>query len=143
MTADNPFPHREDALTEQFGVSRSTLTRFRNKHFEPGIHFDMSAGPVRWSEAALQMAQEALEVKLDPDPVNLKKTAPGKTDEADRMETVDLVVERICPNPTWIMARVDGSLKKVRVKNNRALHIGKKLQCVDCGTHYVHTGRAR
>jgi len=66
-----------------------------------------------------------------------KKTSGAASGEP---EVVHLVIERLCPNPTWVMARVGGVLKKVRVRNNLLLHRGKTIAAVPVGDDFVMTG---
>ena len=60
-------------------------------------------------------------------------------------KTVDLRVERICPNPTWVLARHGTVMVQVRVKNNRAMARGtllKECTVLKKGAYQFH-GRVR
>jgi len=49
-------------------------------------------------------------------------------------------IERLCPNPTWVMCRVAGKLEQVRVRNNRILDRGKRVKIRNVGFHWQVVG---
>ncbi len=54
----------------------------------------------------------------------------------------NLTVERVCPNPTWVMCRDGEELVKVRVANNRQIVRGKVLKdCVLKSETWIYRGR--
>jgi hypothetical protein len=123
----------EEDVTQHLGITKRELKTLRKERLEPMEHFEIVEGKHRFSDTGL-FALCAF-VKVDP-PAGMdpqKKTADAANGEA---EPVELVVERMCPNPTWVLCRVDGVLEKCRVANNAYLHPRKKIKAVRTGDHW-------
>lgn len=124
----------DEDVALHLGVTKRDLKTLRKEQLVPIVHYEIVAGKNRYSDKGL-FALCAF-AKVDP-PDGLdssKKTAPAETVEE---KAVELTVERLCPNPTWIMCRVDGVMERCRVRNNAYLRFKQKIRAVKTGDHFT------
>ena len=141
----------KDVITST-GLSEDAIRRTRLAKLKNGADWyrDEAHMRIHYTENGLRKLQEALGgIEIAPPaagptpapaqpPPSSKKIAPPMDQDARRT----MVVERICPNPTWVECRVDGVLVKVRVRNNRQMARGKVLEkCAVTQGAWVYSGR--
>lgn len=124
----------EVEVAGKLGLTVREVKRLRKEALVPIEHVEMVAGKPMINEAGLM----ALCAVVGIDPIKIvdpsKKIAPAMNDVVP--QPVELVVDRLCPNPTWVLCRVEGILKKCRVRNNLFMHRGKKFLAVPAGDDF-------
>jgi hypothetical protein len=130
----------EEDVTQHMGITKRELKTLRKEQLQPIEHYEIVEGKHRFSKSGL-LALCAF-VKVDP-PAGMeeyKKAAPAANGET---EQVDFVIERICPNPTWVIGRVVDATGpigteriKCRVRNNAYLHFRQKIRAIRNGDHF-------
>lgn len=128
----------EQIVAQTLGLSEREVARLRKSNLVKGTHWTLEknadgSGGIVFTEDGLRSLEAVLDIRIDyaalnkalreaTQPPTPEKTAPAET------ALFTLVIERLCPNPTWIMARVDGELVPVLVPNNRLLRPGVTLE---------------
>jgi len=130
----------EEDVAQHLGVTRRELKRMRHEQLMPVEHYEIVEGKHRFAEAGL-LALCAF-VKVDPPPGMdpAKKTAPAQ-DGVDGV--MAFLVERMCPNPIWVLGRlldengpVGVAKEKCRVRSNLYLRFRQKISVVRNGDHF-------
>lgn len=101
------------------GLSEHDLRKLREQ-MTRGRDWAMKKGAVWFSQSGLDQIAALAGGPIEQAEPSEKKPAAGPI-----APVVALRVERLCPNPTWVQARVDGALVAVLVPNNRGMLAGK------------------
>jgi hypothetical protein len=134
------------------GLSDDVIRRTRLSKLKNGADWfrDEASMVIHFTEKGLVRLQEAL------GGISIAATPPivagagadamlsSKKDGAENgaAQVRSFTVERVCPNPTWVMARDGEELVKIRVTNNRQIVRGKLLKdCVMRSGCWVFRGR--
>lgn len=124
----------EDDVALHLGVTKRDLKTLRKEQLVPGEDYEIVGGKNRFSDKGLFALCAFAKVDPPEDVDPFKKIAPA---QAEAAQSVELTVERMCPNPIWVLCRVDGALEKCRVRNNAYLRFRQKIRAIRTGDHYT------
>jgi len=130
---DQSYRWSEEAVAHLLGITKRDVKRLRKERLVPIDQVEIVAGVHMITDSGLKALGDFMKVTLPADLFSEKKDAPATPSEA---QPVNLVVERLCPNPTWVMVRFEGALVQCRVQNNLVMHRGKKIAAVRVGEHF-------
>jgi len=131
------------------GLSEEAIRPIRVARLEKDADwFRDDARMIQYTKKGLARLQEALGgISIAPRgeiaSQDAKEPLPIEKKTAAVMDVVDFRIERVCPNPTWIQARMQsGELVNVRVKNNERMARGMLLaDCRHDGRSWVYGGK--
>jgi len=129
----------EEDVAQHLGITRRELKRLKKDRLAPIEHYEVVDGEQRLNDDGLMAlcAFAQVDPPLGMDPA--KKTPRAPTGEP---ALVAFVVERMCPNPTWVLGRrlgddgPVGDRERCRVRNNQYLRFRQKIAVVRLGDHY-------
>jgi hypothetical protein len=138
------YQFSETVVAKVTGLARDALRQQRKDELEPGKDWGLVDGEVCYAPSGVRILCEKM--GLPSADVQKKCRLEAHTPVPDSPEpavaSTDIRVERVCPNPTWVMGRVAGNLVKVRVKNNAGMERGTLLRaCEDVVDHWEYHGR--
>lgn len=127
----------EEALLRLTGLSADRLRRIRADHLFQDEHWVKARGHVNYTAEGVQAVMGLLDVRTQAGSTPLATTATGtighdpQRSEAVVGHPVNLMIYKVCPNPTWVRCMApDGRKVDCRVQNNRHLHPMQTLK--DC-----------
>lgn len=136
----------EQSLADELGIDREDLKSFRKQELEPGDHF-MFGGPrgrtLIYTEAGVDAAcirfTSMQQDYVDGDNVEAVEPEPDKPINSTERMAKGL---RLCKNPKWIYAQLDGEKIGVFVGKNARKFVGKPIkisvQVIGDETIYKH-----
>jgi hypothetical protein len=124
--SDSVFNLFQQHVATRLGVAEEVVRELRQKHLTQDRDFARQGNRILYSAAAVGRLQELLQVPPPEEPMR---------PEASAVVVVEVV--RALVNPHYVLASLDGKQVEVRVRDNRLLLKGMKLECVREGGRYV------
>jgi hypothetical protein len=121
--------HTED-LCSLFDILSRDADKIRRDHLKKGEDYIWESGRHWFFPSGVDKIRSLV---VEDKPAKPSKPPPPVEPEPDITEPAVLVIERLCPNPTWVQCRHEGRLVNVRVANNVTMRRGLPLTVVADG----------
>lgn len=110
--------YKQSDIAKEYNVTPAQIKKFRDGHMTDDMYWKEGA-TIYWSGDAKRLFESSLAVDVRVDPVE-----PSKPDEM-----LDLAVIRQCPNPTWVVANLDGQGVNVKIPRRYTNKlVGKRIK---------------
>lgn len=144
--------HTEQALARILGIKKNRLVSLRRTHLARGTDWEVQGAVVCYTPAGVQKLRDLAARPVAPgdaanagsvDDADAETEALAATEQAIP-ELLELVVLRICPNPSLVICQHGETEVRVRVRTNLNFVPGMRLparQPRNAGDAWFHEGR--
>lgn len=133
--------HPAKRVAEMLGIGWRDLETYRKDRLERVRDYWHERGACYYTSAGISRLREV--IAESDRAADMASSSSSQGDHKADPLVADFVVERLCPNPTWVQCRRDGKLVDIRVYNNRVMRRGQPLRAVLDGDNRWRAMRVR